>query len=164
MSNDIIIASNATPAQVVRVLASADKLATKVQRQEVIPAYWEAAKWAVAQLELVDADGKRVWTGKALAESLGRNQSVMPHWKKVVATFTLAQAKKFDHWDACVKAAYGKVDGERVVKTVKERALDAAAKLETGSDVTAVALSLMASDVKLTATMKKTLQAAAAAL
>ena len=164
MSKSQIIASNATPAQVVRALASADRLATKVQRQEVIPAYWAAAKWAVAQLELVDADGKKVWTGKALAESLGRNQSVMPHWKKVIATFTLAEAKKFDHWDACVKAAYGKDGGERVVKTAKDRALDAAAKLETGSDVTAVALSLMASDVKLTATMKKAIKAAAAAL
>ena len=164
MSNAIIIASNATPAQVVRVLASADKLATKVQRQDVIPAYFAAAKWAVAQLELVDADGKKVWTGKALAESLGRHQSVMPQWKKVIATTTLAQAKKFDNWEAVVQAAYGKDGGERVVKTVKDRALDAAAKLETGSDVKAVVLSLLASDVKLTATMKKEIKAAAAAL
>ena len=165
MSDTTIIASNATPSQVAKALGAADRAAKKVQRQDVIPAYYAAAKWAVKQLELVDADGKKLWTGKALAESVGRDQSVMPHWKKVVATFSLAEARKFDSWYDCIQAAYGKDGGERVAKTVKDRALDAAAKLETGSDVTAVALMLLSqSNVKLTANMKKTLKAAAAAL
>ena len=147
--------------------------AEKKVAEEWLKRRYEVAAWAVGQCDATFTDDDGTWfvwaSQRELADALGIDKSVVTHMKKVVGKYpTFAKAKAAGStWEAVLQAAYGKGKGGSdagVAKSVRTVALEANAKLTTGTDVLAVVKALLVSDVALTVNQREAIKAAAAAL
>ena len=154
---------------------SAADAAEKKVAEDWLKRRYEVAAWAVGQCDATFTDDDGTWfvwaSQRELADALGIDKSVVTHMKKVVGKYpTFAKAKAAGStWEAVLQAAYGKGKGGSSgdgggAKSVRTVALEANAKLTTGSDVLAVVKALLVSDVALTVKQRDEIKAAAAAL
>ena len=172
--NGIMSAADAADAAATWLAADA---AEKKVAEDWLERRYAVAAFVVEQCgaTFTDDDGAEwfVWASqRELADALGIDKSVVTHMKKVVGKYpTFAKAKAAGKtWHDVVQAAYGKGKGGKggsgagVAKSVRTVALEANAKLTTGTDVLAVVKALLVGDVALTVKQRDEIKAVAAAL